>query len=307
VSTFAQCEEVKFICNFREKSFEITKQIFLNCCDFHGSAEVLNENVFLVPSNIKLGSNIECFTAEKENFEYFPRMIPQISENLTNIVIKNSGLIHINVNNLKIFTHLQYLDLSYNKIEILEENVFRKNAKLTHLILSNNNIQLIHFRSFQNDFTIKYLDLRNNSLSSALASCEFGVFELIGSIRSSSFSKRRSQCDQDENGYCNQTVQFKQEIMQSLTSLMNEKIENLKKIDIKCSKRSNKLFGNITMFLIFISSIAYVCSLYVMYRVYPKDDNNIYAQVSRPMKRTKGTHRAFYNKMENSVNFLFHN
>lgn len=100
---------------------------------------------------------------------------------------------------------------------------------MTHLILSNNNIQLIHFRSFQNDFTIKYLDLCNNSLISALAACEFGVFELIGSIRSASFSKQRSQCNQDENKYCNQTVKFKQEIMQSLTSLMNEKVENLKK------------------------------------------------------------------------------
>jgi len=162
-------KEIKFICDFKTTNFSITNEIFSNCCKAVGSLKILNENDVLVPSNFNQGSNVECFVAEKMKFAYFPNDIEKLSHSLTHVTIKNSGLVNITERNLKKYQSLEYLDLSENKIEILDKDLFKTSKKLVRIILSNNKIRFIHPDAFLSYDHYKYLDLQNNICISNLS------------------------------------------------------------------------------------------------------------------------------------------
>ncbi|XP_062599871.1 leucine-rich repeat-containing protein 70-like [Saccostrea cucullata] len=61
---------------------------------------------------------------------------------------------------------LQYLNLSYNSIDHLEEAIFKKMEKLLHLDLSSNGLQSISASNFQHLHHLQKLDLSRNSLHS---------------------------------------------------------------------------------------------------------------------------------------------
>ncbi|XP_062616720.1 leucine-rich repeat-containing protein 70-like [Saccostrea cucullata] len=61
---------------------------------------------------------------------------------------------------------LQYLNLSYNFIDHLEEAIFKKMEKLLHLDLSSNGLQSISASNFQHLHHLQRLDLSRNSLHS---------------------------------------------------------------------------------------------------------------------------------------------
>jgi len=176
-------KEIKFICDFKTTNYSITNKTFTNCCNAAGFLKILNENGVLVPSNFIHGSSVECFVAEKKNISYFPNDIKKLSHSLTHVNIKNSGLVNINEKNLEKYQSLEYLDLSENKIEILDKDLFKTSKNLVWIILSNNKIRIIHPDAFISYEFYKYLDLKNNICISNLSVGGADSYNLINDMK----------------------------------------------------------------------------------------------------------------------------
>lgn len=73
------------------------------------------------------------------------------------------------VSNISELTSLEVLDLSYNKLKILDENTFLNLSRLQKLSLGHNNIQNLNLDILVNTINLEYLDISYNNL---------GVFQL---------------------------------------------------------------------------------------------------------------------------------
>lgn len=88
----------------------------------------------------KWNEDVQQVIIQNASVEYFPNMFEIFFPNLESIVIKNSGLKHLRRSGFHDLTHLKYLNLSMNEIEIIGPGIFEMNSQLQELEFSSNKI-----------------------------------------------------------------------------------------------------------------------------------------------------------------------
>lgn len=154
-----------------------------NCCKVIEKLEIYSKNVTICTSESLAKTRIISFHAENMEIHYFPKGIDSNFPNLQNLVIKNSKLQEIRADDLKVFRNLQFLDLSYNEIEVLGPNLFNCGFTILQVILNDNKIQFIHPTAFKPKDGLVYLDIKNNSCISVFADNKAKVNTLINLLK----------------------------------------------------------------------------------------------------------------------------
>jgi Leucine-rich repeat (LRR) protein len=116
----------------------------------------------------KSSNDVTAFDQEYIKFSHFPKNFHDHFDNLQKIRMKNSQLKKIHAENLENLEELKILDLTFNKIEFLESNLFAKNPKLEEIYLTGNIIKFVHPNAFSNPPSFKILDFIDNECFSCL-------------------------------------------------------------------------------------------------------------------------------------------
>lgn len=110
----------------------------------------------------KNNDDVIAFKADAARFEYFPRGLEKIFKNLLSILINYSRLREIRQIDLKPFPKLKHLDLFDNKLEFLEQDLFKFNRDLEVIWLSSNNIKVVDWSTFDGLKKLKSLYMGDN-------------------------------------------------------------------------------------------------------------------------------------------------
>ncbi|XP_070504775.1 toll-like receptor 6 [Chironomus tepperi] len=187
IAIFLICSAEALMMNFtckHKKPDDITFNISneLLWCNVNENLTIEDENVEVKALNVTDPGRIEAFVADNMNIFYFPKGIDDIFPKLNSITIRNSNLKTIKSQNLKGFKYLQYINLSQNKIEILDENVFNFGVTILYIILKGNRIKFIHHNAFKS-YGMMTLNLENNACISDKATDDADVSKLLISIK----------------------------------------------------------------------------------------------------------------------------
>lgn len=119
---------------------------------------ILNKNYKLRILNVT-SNYLKVLEATSCNIEYI-----NLNEtiNLRNLLLNSNSLYYVPYLPL---VNLTYLDLSKNKISIIEKNRFRKLESLKYLLLSYNRITDVHYDTFGTNFRLIMLDLSYNYIN----------------------------------------------------------------------------------------------------------------------------------------------
>ncbi|KAG5679119.1 hypothetical protein PVAND_008711 [Polypedilum vanderplanki] len=118
----------------------------------------------------KTDDDVEALWIDDANTKFFPRNINNVFKNLVLISIRNSSLIEITSDDLKVFPQLKTLILFKNQIEVIREDTFKFNPNLEHIYLNYNKISHIEPKSFSGLENLNFLLLNGNV-------CKFGYAE----------------------------------------------------------------------------------------------------------------------------------
>jgi hypothetical protein len=110
----------------------------------------------------KSNDDVLMFKADAARFEYFPRGLEKFFKNLQSIFINYSRLREIRQIDLRPFTKLRHIDLYDNKIEVLEQDLFKYNRELEEIWMSNNNIKVVDMTAFDGLRKLKALYFGGN-------------------------------------------------------------------------------------------------------------------------------------------------
>jgi len=152
-------------CEYEKKTWDVFSPYY---CDVQNNVNVvLNEgltiNSALGTHNNGMNNNdVTCFIASSKNFQFFPKDLDKIFNNLEGIVIADSNIREVHQSDLRPFTNLVQLGLHINKIEIIEEGLFEYNTYLKVISLRNNKIKQIHSKVFNNLSQLVTLRLLDN-------------------------------------------------------------------------------------------------------------------------------------------------
>ncbi|KAL7011224.1 hypothetical protein ACKWTF_014169 [Chironomus riparius] len=153
-----------------------------NCCCVIGDFTVYHRNENVIISLNQKSLEFNCFVATNKKLFYLPK---NIGKTLNIIEIKNSNLKEISSEVLQNYKDLKYLDLSGNKIEILEGNLFQFNTKLEDINLRNNKIFAGALTTFDNMINLKFLNLGGNACISLVADDKKELERVKSSFRES--------------------------------------------------------------------------------------------------------------------------
>ncbi|XP_070504776.1 uncharacterized protein [Chironomus tepperi] len=120
--------------------------------------------------------------AEDVEMLYIPNGIEIFIKPLKLLSITKAKLRKITKQNFEKFDNLFYLDLSYNEIEILEDNLFRANKYLTTIILNSNRIKVVEANAFNSLSNLRSFDFRNNECYSNYSNESHNIAFLIKHI-----------------------------------------------------------------------------------------------------------------------------
>ena len=99
------------------------------------------------------------YTKEELNSQH-----KQVYNSYYTLILMFNNIVKLNNNNFILFTAIQYIDLSHNKLTIIEHDLFKFNTKLVDINLSNNNIK--HFNLNLNSLkSLTRLDIHSNNMS----------------------------------------------------------------------------------------------------------------------------------------------
>lgn len=107
-------------------------------------------------------NNISLLELENKAFPYFPMNISDCYPNISSILLKNVELKELKRDHLKNLQMLKILDLSSNKVEYLEPNLFDSNPEMEEIDLSKNKLSKIDSQVFQKLTKLKKLNLFGN-------------------------------------------------------------------------------------------------------------------------------------------------
>lgn len=140
-------------CDYKMETYDVLSSY---TCDVQNNINVvLNEGLTI---NSAAGTHetgmdnndVNCFCAYDKSFQFFPRNLDKIFKNLEGIIIGSAHIYEIHQEDLKPFTNLVLFALQLNKIEVIEEDLFKYNPNLKYISLRDNKIKHIHSKVFDN-------------------------------------------------------------------------------------------------------------------------------------------------------------
>lgn len=114
--------------------------------------------------------HVEGFVLVNTTINYFPRNIENIFKNLLVIVVRNASLLEIHREDLAGFPELLHLNLVFNKLQVLEKDLFMYNGKLEYLSLYKNNLKYVDAKVFANLANLVTLNFAMNPCSRTFTS-----------------------------------------------------------------------------------------------------------------------------------------
>ncbi|CAG9811038.1 unnamed protein product [Chironomus riparius] len=167
------------------------------------------------------------FHASSRHIEYFPKGLEKFFTNLTGIVIWYSKLKEIHQDDLKAYTKLNYLFLSTNNIEIIEDGLFDFQPDIQVIKFEDSKIFHISSSVFDNLSKLTTLSLAGNSCTNlSSTNNRAGVLEVIKSVISTCISSDFSKLDEKlknlEEGYKNLNLKDLPAFLQDLESFKDD-------------------------------------------------------------------------------------
>jgi Leucine-rich repeat (LRR) protein len=168
------------------------------------------------------------------NVDFIPLDIFTEFPHLNGLIILYSILPVLNSGFFKLqFQKLEYLDLQYNKIELIEPKAFEYLNKLKWVSLKGNKLQMISHNIFENNTELIYIDLSRNRINSvhpnffdSFSKLKFVKFEGNHCIQSNIGCKNLQNC---YDNCLNDTLCYT-----SLT-LQNPQFEVLNVLESRCN------------------------------------------------------------------------
>lgn len=167
-------ENINLKCNYQYKTFGNHSNIY-SCNVDDESFKIQNEEHTIKILNVENPWNVKGFLIENKEVLYFPNGIGKTFYDLTHLAIRHSKLRKFLPQNLENLTQLEYLDLSHNEIQRLEEKTI---TNVRTIILNNNRINFIHPNFFSKD-SCNHLNLLNNNCISESAEGNDNVNNLV--------------------------------------------------------------------------------------------------------------------------------
>lgn len=152
-------------CDYKSETWEFFTPYI---CDMQNNidgilSEALTANKATGTHTNGLNNNdVTCFYASDKNFQFFPKDLDKIFNNLEGIVIANANIKEVHQSDLKPFPNLIHLGLHVNEIEVIEEDLFKNNPKLKMISLRHNKIKQIYSKVFDNLVFLEKLRLLGN-------------------------------------------------------------------------------------------------------------------------------------------------
>lgn len=110
----------------------------------------------------KNNSDVTAFWVYDRHFDFFPKGLDKIFENLEIIIFGDCGMKTIGRTDLKPFPKLIWFSLFINQIEVIEEGLFDNNPNLKYISLRENKIHRIYPKTFDNLAYLVTLRLSGN-------------------------------------------------------------------------------------------------------------------------------------------------
>lgn len=245
-SGLSKCETININCEFDTKTYRHLKD--LETCTVVSMNQVNQENmnIRLFPADSRPNShkNVEGFSAIDKEIFFFPAKISSIFPYLKAFTVKNSKLRKVTSTNLKELKYLEFLDLSYNKLIILDANLFKNNQNLTTILLNNNNLYYIDGTAFNDLKNLKSVNQNDNICYSSTLTSLQQVLEAINS------------------SYCNSGF-IKSSDLQNLSFEYNFTVEVIQK-----QQKSSEFSGSLIFMTIFMLVFCYLFILLIMYLIH---------------------------------------
>lgn len=176
----------------------------------------------------KSNQNVKYFTSQHNKIKFFPQNLQNFFPHLETFSIYNASLMKISKNDLK-FTELKKLMFYYNKIEIIESNLFDLTPNLILISLLYNKIKVVEIKAFDGLQSLTLLHFHNPCYQTDAFNKRI-VKKIIGEIYENCKIERENF--EEENSNFGEIQE--ENLKNSLTVLANEnqklkiEIENLK-------------------------------------------------------------------------------
>lgn len=153
-------------CEFENEDFEHIGELY--SCNVENLVFNPDENspASFIGSHENSSLSNDDVKAVKTDFHrmiYFPQSMDETFKNLEVIYMNDGFLTKITQRDLQPFPKLRMLDLFENRLEVLEENLFKFNLNLKCVWLSNNRIYEIHPEVFNHLVHLRFLHLSGNA------------------------------------------------------------------------------------------------------------------------------------------------
>jgi len=158
-------------------------------CDVWSDLKIHHENQEINIENAENRENVSTFVVVEKVVPYFPQGIDKYFPNLKALQITSSGLKKISSTDLQSFVHLEFLNLDYNDIEILEANLFKFNKNLSTISLNSNKIMEVDPTAFDGLVRIEKLEVILNICHSANAVNKAQVMLIINNLKTKCWSE----------------------------------------------------------------------------------------------------------------------
>lgn len=171
----------------------------------------------------KSDDNVEGFCSENREFEKFPQNLQAIFNNLKVIKINHAGLLKIESSDLKPFGEiLKYLDLSNNKIEEIDVDLFEFSPNLMTIDLSSNEIKSVGRGAFEELRNLKTLSIDENPCLTFDFPIQRTILEVEANCKPSESLKNSQEIDDLEAQIA--SLQFSEEVLKEELLRKNEEI-----------------------------------------------------------------------------------
>ncbi|KAL7011022.1 hypothetical protein ACKWTF_014059 [Chironomus riparius] len=162
------CLLLDISCNYEDDSLML-KLDSVYCCVVQKNLSITlpQKNSKIIPNgnheNGKFDKSVDCISSLKNDFQYLPEGLDKSFGELKAIWIRSGNIKMISQNDLKPFTELVNLDLSYNDIKTLENRLFDYNINLEVFFCSSNKIFFIAPTAFDKPNKLSNLNLGSNN------------------------------------------------------------------------------------------------------------------------------------------------
>jgi hypothetical protein len=125
----------------------------------------------------------------EKSVHFLPRGLEEFFANLELIYVGKSELREIHAGDLRPFSKLRNLDLGYNRLEIIERNLFEHNERLEVVVLRGNPLKHVHPTVFDNILRLKYLTV-SGCVDERVKDNRNGVLLLVEKMKDRCFDRK---------------------------------------------------------------------------------------------------------------------